>query len=68
MWHLTGERWIHAIIGPLISSDDLDLLEDRSGAMSRPSQQQLGFLSKIQLNQYGQIKSKFTNSATQDMA
>ena len=44
MWRFIGERWIRAAIGHLISFDDRDIQGDWCGAMSRPSQQQLGFL------------------------
>jgi hypothetical protein len=37
MWRLTGERWIHAIIEQLISSDDRDLQEDFGLASATPA-------------------------------
>ena len=43
MWRLTGQRWTYACYGTPNFIDDLDR-QDRLGAMSPPSKQQLGFL------------------------
>ena len=46
------------VIGHLYIFDDLDLQENRFGAMSRPSQQQLGFLYSLVLISLTKTKTK----------